>query len=77
MSASTPIVARDTNQRRTNHKIASSMPTASAAVPSRHRPAWSRWAIGPSMTALVNNGMAIVAPTLMIATTNIAIHRTR
>ena len=41
MSASTPIVARDTNQRRMNHSTASEMPTPIAAAPSSQSPCWS------------------------------------
>ena len=37
MSASTPM-----DGQRTNHRIASEMPTANAATPSTHRPRWSR-----------------------------------
>ena len=77
MSVSTPIVARAISQRRMNHSVASTTPTASAAVPSTHRPCGSRRCTGPSITALVINGMAMVATRLSSATPTIAIQRAR
>jgi hypothetical protein len=77
MSASTPIVARATSQRRMNHSAASATPTATAAEPSTHRPYGSRLRTGPSITARVINGMATVATRLVIATTTIATQRAR
>ena len=77
MSASTPMVARATSHRRMNHSTASEMPTPIAAAPSTHRPCWSWWRTGPSMTALVISGIATVATRLASATTTMAIHRTR
>ena len=77
MPASTPMVARETNQRRTNHSSASAIPTAIAAEPSTHSPCGSRWRTGPSITALVISGMATVATRLTTAMTNIAIQRAR
>ena len=77
MSASTPMVARDTSQRRMNHSTASVMPTAMAAEPSTHRPCGSRWRTGPSITALVTSGMATVAARLTTAMTSIEIQRAR
>ena len=41
ISASTPMVARDTSQRRMNHNTASVMPTPMAAAPNNHNPCWS------------------------------------
>jgi hypothetical protein len=77
MSASTPMVARDTSQRRMNHSTASVMPTPIAAAPSSHSPCLSCCRTGPSMTALVISGMETVAARLASAVTIIAIQRTR
>ena len=77
MSASTPMVARATSQRRMNHSTASEMPTPIAAAPSSHRPCWSWCRTGPSITALVISGIATVATRLVIAIRTIAIQRTR
>ena len=77
MSVSTPTVARDTSQRRMNHSRASATPTATAAEPSIHSPCGSRWCTGPSITALVINGIATVATRLTTAITTIATHRHR
>ena len=77
MSASTPIVARATSQRRMNHSTASATPTPIAAAPSIHSPCWSWCRTGPSITALVISGIAMVATRLASATTIIAIQRTR
>ena len=77
MSASTPMVARATSQRRMNHSMASAIPSATAADPTTHSPPGSRWRTGPSMTALVINGIPTVAIRLNSATTIIAIQRAR
>src|SRR6202035_4680978 len=73
----TPMVARATSQRLMNQSTASEIPTPIAAAPSIHRPRRSRWATGPSITALVISGIATVAPRLTIATATIAVHRAR
>ena len=77
MSASTPMVARATSQRRMNHRVASATPTATATEPTTHRPRGSWFRTGPSITALVINGTATVAARLSMATTIIAIQRAR
>ena len=77
MSASTPIVARAASQRRMNHSTASVIPIPTAAAPSSHRPCSSWWRTGPSITALVINGIEIVAARLASAITIIAIQRPR
>lgn len=76
MSASTPMVARATSQRRTNQSTASQISNATAANPSVHRPAASFSRTGPSMTALVISGTEMVAARLTKAATTIAIQRT-
>lgn len=60
-----------------NHSTASVTPTAIAAAPTTHSARWSWWRTGPSITALVINGIATVAARLLIAMTSIAIHRAR
>ena len=77
MSASTPMVARETSHRRRNHSTASETPTAIAARPRIQSPRWSWCRTGPSMTALVISGIETVATRLTMATVSMAIHRTR
>ena len=77
MSASTPIVARATSQRRMNHSTASEISTAVAAVPSTHNRCGSWCRTGPSITAFVISGIVTVATRLSSAATSIATHRTR
>ena len=72
MPSSVPLVARETTQRRKNIKTASSTPTAVTASPRTQSPRSSPVAIGPSITFLVTSGTTIVAPTVRLAKTNMA-----